>query len=383
MQYRKFGKLDWQVSTLGFGAMRLPNIDGDPGRIDVEEATRMLHHAIDQGVNYVDTAYPYHQGTSETFLGQALQGGYRERVHLVSKLPVWLVEKSSDLDRFLDEQLERLQTSYLDLYLLHGLGQDRWDKVREMKVLDWAERQMAAGRFHHLGFSFHDTYEVFTKIIDSYDNFVMAQVQYNLMDVDYQAGTRGVQYATSRGLAVVVMEPIRGGMLAGKLPTRIMDLWDSAPVQRKPADWALRWVMNHPEVSVVLSGMSSMQQLEENLATANNARPDHLSADELALIGKVRDAYLELAPIPCTRCEYCLPCPNGVNIPRVFELYNEALMYSDYATSRMRYQWLSAEQKASACVECGTCETLCPQSIEIIEWLAKVNDFMEPAADSA
>ena len=375
MEYRAFGKLDWRASVLGFGAMRLPVIDDNSGQIDESEATRMLRTAVDGGVNYVDTAYGYHGGNSEAFVGRALQDGYRERVKLATKLPCWLVKESPDFDRYLNEQLERLQTESIDLYLLHALNKTAWPKMRDLGVLDWAERAMADGRIGWLGFSFHDEYEVFQEIVDGYD-WHFCQIQYNLMDVEHQAGRRGLEYAAGKGLAVVVMEPIRGGLLARYPPPSITELWESAPHQRTPAEWALQWVWNHPEVSVVLSGMSTMEHVKENLASASRSGLGTLTKAELALIARVRDEYRELAPIPCTDCKYCLPCPNGVNIPRIFELYNEVQMYKDLDTMRRLYGWLEEEARASACVECGDCEKLCPQNIEIIEWLEKAHELL-------
>lgn len=376
MQYRSFDKLGWQVSALGFGMMRLPTLGGDPSQIDEVEATRMLHYAIDHGVNYLDSAYGYHRGTSESFLGRALRGGYRERVKVATKMPCWLIKEPADFDRYLDEQLERLQDERIDFYLLHSLGKEHWPTVRDYKVFDWAERAMADGRIDHLGFSFHDSFALFQEIVDYYDHWTLAQIQYNYMDEEYQAGTQGLKYAADRGLAVVVMEPIRGGMLSRTPPQPILDLWDRAQVQRSPAEWALRWVWNHPEVSVVLSGMSTMEHVVENINTAETAKPGTLALQELALIGRVRDLYRRLAPIPCTNCGYCLPCPNGVNIPHIFRLFNEALMYNDLRTSRMLYGWLEDGEKADACAACGECEQLCPQSIEIIEWLVKSHDLL-------
>jgi predicted aldo/keto reductase-like oxidoreductase len=380
MQYRTFGNLDWQSSALGFGAMRLPTIDGDPAQIDEAEATRMVHYAIDHGVNYVDSAYGYHRGNSEAFLGRALKGGYRERVRVATKMPCWLIKEPADFDKYLDEQLARLDDDRIDFYLLHALGKEHWPTVRDKKVFDWAERTMADGRIGHLGFSFHDTFELFQEIIDYYDGWTLAQIQYNYMDEDYQAGTQGLRYAADKGLAVVVMEPIRGGMLSRTPPRPILDLWEEAEVERSPAEWALRWVWNHPEVSVVLSGMSTMEHVVENVQTVETALPGALTRKELELIARARDLYRELAPIPCTKCEYCLPCPSGVNIPRVLELFNEAIMYNDLRPSRMRYGWLKDEEKASSCIACGDCEELCPQSIEIIEWLAKSHDLLEEEA---
>jgi predicted aldo/keto reductase-like oxidoreductase len=376
MQYRTFGRLDWKPSALGFGAMRLPTIDGEPGRIDESEAARMIRFAIDQGVNYVDTAYPYHQGTSEPFLGQALLDGYRERIRLATKLPSWKIEGEGDFDRYLDEQLERLRTEHIDFYLLHGLNAGSWAKIRDFGVLRWAEGALADGRVGHLGFSFHDKYEVFKEIVDASDSWTFCQIQYNLMDVEYQAGTRGLNYAASRGLAVVVMEPLRGGLLARNVPPAVQEMWDSAPRKRSPADWALQWVWNHPEVSVVLSGMSSMEQVKQNVASAGESGPGTLRDEELELVARVREKYRELGRIPCTDCQYCLPCPNGVNIPRVFEIYNDAKIYGDEQSARISYAWLEEEQRADLCLECHECLEKCPQQIEIPDWLSKAHELL-------
>jgi len=376
MQYRTFGRLDWKPSALGFGAMRLPTIDGDPGRIDEPEAARMIRFAIDHGINYVDTAYPYHQETSEPFLGRALLDGYRERIRLATKLPSWKVEGKGDFDRYLDEQLERLRTEHIDFYLLHGLNAGSWAKIRDFGVLRWAEGALADGRMGHLGFSFHDKYEVLKEIVDASDSWTFCQIQYNLMDVEYQAGTRGLEYAASRGLAVVVMEPLRGGLLARNVPPAVEKMWDSAPRKRSPADWALQWVWNHPEVSVVLSGMSTMEQVKQNVASAGESGPGTLRDEELELVARVRDKYRELGRIPCTDCQYCLPCPNGVNIPRVFEIYNDAMIYGDEQSARISYAWLEEEQRANLCLECHECLEKCPQQIEIPDWLSKAHELL-------
>ena len=388
MQYRTFGKLDWRPSALGFGAMRLPTLEDDPARIDEPEATRMLRNAIDHGVNYVDTAYPYHRGTSEAFVGRALRDGYREKVRLATKLPSWLVQAPGDFDRYLDEQLQRLQTETIDFYLLHGLGRERWHNLRDLGVLEWAERAMAAGRFRHLGFSFHDDYDAFREIVDAYDGWALCQIQYNYMDEDYQAGVKGLRYAAGRGLAVVVMEPLRGGALAQNIPPAVQSLWDSTPVGARsprpytglrdtPADWALQWVWNQPEVSLALSGMSTLRQVEANVASAARSGPGTLAPDDLALIGRVKKAYRALCPIPCTDCRYCQPCPNGVAISRVFAIYNEAIMFDAVERSRMVYeQWMREDERADCCLQCGECEAACPQGIEIIEWLKKAHEVL-------
>jgi predicted aldo/keto reductase-like oxidoreductase len=376
MKYRSFGQLDWKPSALGFGAMRLPIIDGDPGKIDEPEATRMLRYAIDHGVNYVDTAYPYHQDTSEPFLGRALQDGYRERIRLATKLPCWKVEGPGDFDRYLDEQLERLQTEHIDFYLLHGLNALRWPRVRDLDVLRWAERAMADGRIGHLGFSFHDQLEVFKEIVQASDLWLFCQIQYNFMDVEHQAGTEGLKYAAQKGLAVVIMEPLRGGLLTKTVPLAVQEIWDTAPRKRTPADWALQWVWNQEEVSLVLSGMSTMEQVEENVVSASHSGPGTLTDDELAVIARARDQYQSLSRIPCTDCRYCLPCPNGVNIPRIFEIYNEAMMYGDERQARGAYAWLKEEERADLCVECEECLEKCPQQIEIPEWLARAHELL-------
>ncbi|MBU0491621.1 MAG: aldo/keto reductase [Chloroflexi bacterium] len=377
MKYRTFGRLTWRPSALGFGAMRLPILDEDPGHVDEAEAIRMIRYAIDHGVNYVDTAYPYHRGESERVVGCALQDGYRERVKLATKLPAWLVKAQDDCDRYLNEQLERLQTDHIDFYLLHSLGKKTWTQLLAVDALAWAERALADGRIGHLGFSFHDELPVFQEIVDGYDNWTFCQIQYNFMDVDYQAGTAGLHYAAGKGLAVVVMEPLRGGRLTKQPPQVIEDLWTEAPRLTSPADAALRWVWNQPEVSVVLSGMSTMPQVQENIASADRSGPGTLSAEELALFDRVREAYLKLSPIPCTNCQYCLPCPNGVNIPRVFEVYNDGVMYGDMGAARFTYNnFVPQAQQASQCVECGQCEELCPQGIAIIQWLKTAHEAL-------
>lgn len=235
---------------------------------------------------------------------------------------------------------------------------------------------MADGRIGHLGFSFHDKYEVFQEIIDAYDGWSFCQIQYNLMDVEEQAGTKGLRYAADKGLAVVIMEPLRGGALARSIPPSVQALWDGAPVRRTPADWALQWVWNQPEVSLLLSGMSTFEQVEENLASADRCGVGTLTAEELALVDRVREAYWALCAVPCTGCKYCLPCPSGVDIPEVFYIYNDLLMYGDEARSKQFYAWLDEKTRADQCVECGECLEKCPQGIEIPEWLKKVHEVL-------
>jgi predicted aldo/keto reductase-like oxidoreductase len=345
----------------------------------------MFRYAIDHGVNYIDSAYGYHGGKSEVTVGKALKDGYRQKVRVATKLPSWLVQSPQDYDRFLNEQLERLQTGKIDYYLLHGLSKERWAKLKNLKVLNWAEKAMSDGRIGGLGFSFHDDFSAFKEIIDAYDNWTLCQMQYNFMDVNYQAGNRGLKYAAYKNLAVIIMEPLRGGRLSRKPPESVTKLWASSPKKHTPAEWALLWVWNHPEVSVVLSGMSAMEQVVENVASADISGPGTLSPDDLALIDRVREAYRASSPIPCTSCRYCMPCPNGVEIPRIFEIYNDAIMYDDPATARFFYRGpngLKEDQRADQCIECETCVEACPQNIQIPEWLKKVHELLGPAKKS-
>jgi predicted aldo/keto reductase-like oxidoreductase len=311
-------------------------------------------------------------------VGRALGDGYRDKVRLATKLPPWLTNKREDFDRVLKEQLDRLQTDRIDFYLLHGLNSGSWAKLRDLGVITWAEGALADGRIGHLGFSFHDDLDAFKEIIDAYDRWTFCQIQYNFMDVEFQAGTEGLKYAAEKGLGVVVMEPIRGGHLTKKLPDSIDELWKSAPKHRAPADWALQFVWNHPEVSTVLSGMTAMQHVEENVASADRSAAGSLSPEEIELISKVREEYQRLSPIPCTNCGYCMPCPSDVQINRILGLYNDGFIYDDHRTSRGRYRMLSTDQQADNCTECGECEEKCPQEIPIAEWLEKAHGWLGP-----
>ena len=376
MKYRKFGRLDWEVAVLGFGAMRLPTIGNDPSHVDEPQAIEMIRYAIDHSVNYLDTAYPYHEKHSEIVVGKALLNGYREKVKLATKLPSWLVERPDDFDRFLDEQLEKLQTDHIDFYLLHALNSTRWPRLRAREVLNWAERVLSDGRIHYLGFSFHDDFAVFKDIVNATDRWTFCQIQYNFMDIEYQAGIKGLQYAADKGLAVVVMEPLRGGQLTTKIPKSVAELWESADIRRTPADWALQWIWNHSEVSVTLSGMSTMQHVIENIDSADRSGAGLLTDDELILIEKIREEYRRLAPVPCTNCKYCMPCPNGVEITAILEYYNESIIYDNPSASRSLYGSLSEDEQADNCVECFECEEKCPQGIPISEYLKKAHSWL-------
>lgn len=380
MNYRQFGRLDFKVSALGFGAMRFPTKDG---AIDEAPATEMVRFAIDQGLNYIDTAYGYHRGESESFLGRALRDGYRDRVKLATKLPCWEVHEAGDFDRLLNTQLGRLGFEYVDFYLLHALNAGTWTRMRDLGVLEWAEKQIANGRFRYLGFSFHDSYEVFKQIVDEYD-WTLCQIQYNYMDVNNQAGRKGVEHAASKGIAIAVMEPLLGGKLASA-PAPVQAVWDSAPRKLSPVGWALNWLWNQPEISVVLSGMSSMDQVRQNIEFASNSRVGSLSVEELALFDQARQAYHDLTAVPCTGCGYCMPCSQGVDIPRNFATYNEGLMFNNPEPARGAYAWWKRSHennasnpdiRAAQCVQCGACEAKCPQSIPISRWMPVIHQAL-------
>ncbi len=370
-----------KLSILGFGCMRLPV--KEDGSIDEKRATFQIRYAIDHGVNYVDTAWPYHSGQSEPFLGRALGDGYREKVKLATKLPSWLVESREDMDKFLNAQLEKLNTDHIDYYLVHSLVGCMWDKVKQLGIIDFLEKAKADGRIINAGFSYHGSEEDFNPIVDDYD-WDFCQIQYNFLDENYQAGTAGMEYAASKGLGVIVMEPLRGGSLSGEIPPAIEQIWKEAPVKRTPAEWALRWVWDHPEVTVVLSGMNEEAHVEENIKVASEVTPGSLNKEELELIEKVEQKYRELMKVGCTGCKYCLPCPAGVDIPGCFELYNNLYMFGNVEMSKFQYIVKlggilsnSAPAFASQCIQCDRCVDRCPQHLEIPTLLENVVKDLE------
>jgi len=404
MKYRKMGSLGWDVSVLGFGAMRLPTKQVKDEKtqelkdvIEENEAIKMIRYAIDNGVNYIDTAYPYHGGESEVLVGKALKDGYREKVHLTTKLPMWMVNMTEDLDVFLNQQIERLQTNP-DIYLFHGLNKERLEKVKNLNLLEKMEQAKAKGLIKHIGFSFHDSYEVFKEIIDFY-NWGCCQIQYNYLDTDFQAGTKGLEYAGAKNIAVIIMEPIRGGKLSvqdDKLESKseIKEVLDTSKVKRKMADWALQFVWNHPEVSVVLSGMSTMQHVIENIDSANNSGVNSLNNVELNTISELRKAYDKYLIVPCTSCGYCIPCPNDVSIPFILRLLNDVAYWGESGRQRITffYNYMAKTQEvikerrskgqeiegaATLCIQCGECIDKCPQQIEIPDFMEKANDIFE------
>jgi predicted aldo/keto reductase-like oxidoreductase len=378
MQYRTMKKNGDRLSILGFGCMRLPQ----KGRgIDEERATRQIRYSIDKGVNYIDTAFAYHGGKSEPLLGRALADGYRQRVKLATKLPHWLAKSREDMDRLLNLQLDKLNTDHIDYYLIHSLDGPSWDNVAALAVTDFLEKARQYGRIGSRGFSFHGDKDSFKRIVDSYD-WDFCQIQYNFLDDNCQAGKEGLEYAGSRGLGVIIMEPLRGGYIAGKIPPEVEAIWNEAEVKRSPAEWALRWVWNHPEVTLLLSGMNDEKHIEENLRIADEALPQSLSEEESRLVGRVADTYRNLMKVGCTGCQYCMPCPSGVDIAACFDLYNTGNRPGGRKTAvffyivRLMGLMSGKHSNASLCVNCGKCVEKCPQSLPIPDLLRDVaRDF--------
>jgi hypothetical protein len=370
-----------ELSVLGFGCMRLPV--KEDGTIDEERATRQVRYAVDQGVNYIDTAWPYHMGESEPFLGRALEAGYREKVRLATKLPSWTIKKKEDMDRILNSQLERLKTDHIDYYLVHGLVGLLWDKMENLEVLDFLDRAKADSRIVNAGFSFHGTIDDFKQIVDAYP-WTFCQIQYNFLDEKNQAGTEGLEYAASKGLGVIIMEPLRGGKLTNLVPPEIHEIWNKASVKRTPAEWALRWIWNHPEVTIVLSGMNEESHIEENLKIASEANPNSLTDTELNLVKRAEQKYRQLMKTACTGCRYCLPCPSGVDIPGCFEIYNNFYLSGNESEAKLMYAAKpggiirgDVPGYASQCIQCGQCVEKCPQHLDIPSLLEAVKEKFE------
>jgi len=383
MLYRQVGKTGQSISILGFGCMRLPIRENKAHLIDEDKAQAMVDYAIRNGVNYFDTAYVYHAevpfqaGMSEVFLGRALKQ-QRQKVHVATKLPSWLIEGRADMDRYLDQQLERLQTDHIDFYLVHNLTGELCQKLSQLGLREFLDAARADGRIKHAGFSFHDEGPLFKPIVDAYD-WGFCQIQYNFMDEEFQAGRAGLEYAAGKGLGVVIMEPLRGGRLTARVPEEVQAVWDKAQVRRTPAEWALRFVWNRPEASVVLSGMTEMWQLEENIRIASAGVANSLSGAELALIQEAKVIYQARTRVNCTSCGYCMPCPHGVDIPANFLQLNNLAIYRNRESAEFFYfHILKEEQRATHCEECGQCEELCPQHIPIPAMLKEVAKEFEP-----
>ena len=384
MKQRVLGNTGETVSILGFGCMRFPVAGPDPSYIDEDAAISMIRKAIDRGVNYLDTAWAYHgakgifePGASEPLVGKALAGVYREKAKVATKLPAWMVKTRADMNRFLDIQLQRLQTPRIDFYLAHSLNARYWEAMQQADLAGFFDEARKDGRIKHAGFSFHDRFSVFQEIVEGYD-WDLAQIQYNYLDQSYQAGEEGVKLAARKGLALVIMEPLRGGFLINQMPEALRARLAGLRPAWSLADWALRWLWNQPAISVVLSGMSAMEQLEENLKIAGSDE-SFTDADEAA-VAFVRDAFLSRIKVGCTGCAYCLPCPEGVNIPRNFMLYNDYCLTDDeQAHNRLKYVYgnlvLAPGEMADRCRQCGQCEEKCPQLLPIGEAMANVAEL--------
>lgn len=381
MLYRKMPNGD-ELSALGFGLMRLPLKDK---KIDEERAEAQVTEAIAAGVNYLDTAYIYHEGKSEEFLGKLIAKGSIDRraVKIADKLPVWLVNSRFDMDKFMDIQLNRLKTDYIDYYLVHSLSSRmKWEQLKKYGIFDFLNGVKKSGKAHQIGFSWHGNCEEFKQLVDDYP-WDFCQIQYNIIDENNQAGKEGLEYACKKGLGVIIMEPLRGGTLTDPVPPEVQKIYDTALVRRTPASWALRWVWNHPEVTVVLSGMNEEEHLRQNLADAAEVLPGSMSEEEMQIISQVKEAYKGLLKIPCTGCRYCMPCPAGLDIPMLFDLYNTKKIFKKRDANffyLMRAGGVADGKKpalASGCKGCRKCERHCPQQIKIRDEMKNVEKEME------
>lgn len=369
MQYRTFGKTGLKVSALGFGCMRLPL--KEDGTIHEEEAVNCIRHAIDEGVNYVDTAYPYHGGASETVVGKALQDGYREKTYLADKCPVWMLKEEGDFDRYLDEQLQKLQTDHIDFYLLHALSRERFENaVKKFHLVDKMKAAREAGKIRYLGFSFHDEPDVFREIVDYTKEWDFCQIQYNYINVDYQAGREGLRYAAEKGLAVIVMEPLLGGRLAS-LSHHVADKFSP---EKTAVEHALDFLWDQKEVSLLLSGMSDRKQVEDNLVYAGRSSAGMLSEEEKKAYESAKAIYDKMSMVNCTACAYCMPCAFGLNIPEIFKAYN---VFGLLGKNKAKEEYEKLEGKADQCRGCRRCEKECPQHIKISQVMKEVAAVME------
>ena len=376
MHYRHLKAVDEEVSALGFGCMRFPTVDESSENIDYKKSAEMLDYALENGVNYLDTAWYYHGGESENFLGEYLsQRRTRDDIFLATKLPPPEIEEPADLDYYLEQQLKKLQTDYIDFYLLHSLNRDRWDELKEFDVTDWMVQKREEGLIDYLGFSFHDEYPVFEEIVDHFPGWDFCQIQYNYLDKEYQAGEKGLEYASSRGLEVIVMEPLRGGLLARKPPTAVREIWQESDRDISPAGRALEWLWDDERISLVLSGMSRLKEVQENVRTASRSEPGSLPGKEIELVERAADKMRNLAPVDCTGCSYCVPCPEDIWIPRIFDYYNQSHLYDNFEEMMESYQRIDAEKRAESCIQCRECEDKCPQNLPISELMPEVDEY--------
>ena len=384
MKYRKFGSTGFKVSALGLGCMRLPTKKLMPLQADMPKSVKLIKSAVDKGINYIDTAWVYHFGASEKIVGIALQDGYREKVHLVTKSPLFLVNKAEDFDNFLNKQLKKLQTDYLDTYLFHSMNKSGLEKLKKYNLIDKMIDAKKKGKIKYIGFSFHDTLPVFKEIVDFY-HWDVVQIQYNYIDTAIQATTEGLKYAAGKGMAVVIMEPLKGGKLANP-PAEAWEVMERSKIERSPVDWALQYLWNLPEISVVLSGMGNLQMLNENCDSADRSGVNSLHEEDLSIIDNLIKIYRKKILVPCTSCKYCLPCPSGVNIPQNFAILNNVALeksnvrkwlhkrdYNKMANSTKKLNKTKSNGNASLCINCGICLEKCPQEINIPDELKNVH----------
>ena len=374
MKYRAFGNTEFDVSALGFGCMRFP-VDEDKKTVNTDEAIKMIRYAIDNGVNYFDSAHGYHDGTSEVVLGKALKDGYRQKVKIATKLPVWDVKSPDDFDRLLAEQLERLGVDYIDYYLFHGLGRGSYDTLKDNNLFDKMDTAMGDGRIKGAAFSFHDDYDCFVELLNMYSNWSMAQIQFNYIDKNNQAGEKGVKYAADKGIAIAAMVPCLGGRLAN-LPPDAEKALTGSDKERSLVQWAYDWVWNYPGVSTVLSGMSAMQQVIDNVNYACDSQINSMTTGDLKRIDNAVEEINKIPQIPCTLCKYCMPCPQNVNIPACLTAMNEGRKYGPDAAMSIYNWWMDESEHADKCNSCGTCEPKCPQKINISNEIPKVAEYI-------
>ena len=368
MKYRTMGKLGIEASAFGLGCMRFNGAASGDSVIDEEKAISLIRRAIDGGVTYLDTAYVYLSRTSEIVLGKALKDGYREKVTIATKMPSEAVHDRASMEALLSEELGKLQTDHIDFYLMHGINKEKWEYFKSIGAPQFFDDMKKAGKIRYKCFSFHGPYDEFEYILNDYD-WDMVQIQYNFMDINNQAGTKGLELAGKKGIPVVIMEGLLGGRLS-KAPSNVQALYDAFPVKRSPVEWAFRWLCNHPEVSVVLSGCNEESQIDDNLRIFDTVESGIMSEEELKLMDNVREAYISRTKIGCTGCRYCMPCQNGVNIPGIFSAWNNASLYdTDPKTDWNIRQIREKNHGADHCIGCGACEAACPQHLNIIESL--------------